>query len=135
MREIKFRAWIPTLIESPENVLVELNSEEIDEIIEAGNPIMQYTGLKDKNGVEIYEGDIVETLYDGEKDIYEIKWTGDVITLGYASQGLLTLKSIGHEFEVIGNIYEHGDLLNDPPEIPGFEGTREALQNLGTDKS
>ena len=58
MREIKFRAWIPNT-KTGKGHLIIINNEEIDELIEEGCAVMQFTGLQDSKGVDIYEGDIV----------------------------------------------------------------------------
>lgn len=73
--------------------------------------LMQYTGLKDKNGKEIYEGDVVTEWKGKTEHITDvIEWTGDMLTPSYSSQGMKTLMDIGNEFEVIGNIYENPEL-------------------------
>ena len=67
--------------------------------------LMQYTGLKDKNGKEIYEGDIVKCLRPNnfkDKEIIIVK----IPTLGKYSDFMNII-----EIEVIGNIYEHPELL------------------------
>ncbi|NMF06272.1 YopX family protein [Clostridium beijerinckii] len=84
--------------------------------------IMQYTGLKDKNDKEIYEGDIVKVQYAftvSDKS-YNFKVCYDEDNAGFLLKEIT--KSCGtiewfdnlseHEFEVIGNIYENSELLN-----------------------
>lgn len=84
--------------------------------------LMQYTGLKDKNGKEIYEGDIViVTCYSYEQ--IESESTGEVVysealacfALSDGENGFATLSDLQGpfrtEYEVIGNIYDNPDLL------------------------
>jgi len=83
--------------------------------------LMQYTGLKDKNGKEIYEGDIVEA-YDGTRDVVKIgRYNVDVAEYGCPVCGVYTNSGIVYhalfgwdwagEVKVIGNIYENPELV------------------------
>ena len=76
--------------------------------------LMQYTGLKDKNGVEIYEGDIVR--YEFNKLNYRIEFVNAEFTARRFYQNIENLYptefDYGKECEVIGNIYENPELLN-----------------------
>lgn len=74
--------------------------------------IGQYTGLKDKNGVEIYEGDIVRLIYDNIEHIYQIIFDKEELdfkaTNGEKNYGK-NFQYLGccEEIEIIGNIYEN----------------------------
>ncbi|QBX21966.1 hypothetical protein Javan623_0019 [Streptococcus phage Javan623] len=78
---------------------------------------MQYTGLKDKNGVEVFEGDIVIAWSQGVKGAFEIKRRIDGLWLLYPAWKdgqfwYLSPTEDGREtIEIIGNIYENPDLL------------------------
>lgn len=133
MREIKFRAWdedikvfvpLQEWIEELKNSKVRLLDKEIitnfinlpNLLIALNNTkIMQYTGLKDKNGKEIYEGDIVSLFY--ETQISEVRFNSKYgcwevkVQLSIHSQGWDLLGNHLGESEVIGNIYENPELL------------------------
>ena len=95
-REIKFRAWdkergimkVPYFHEF-EDINIQFEDDEL--------AFMQYTGLKDKNGVESYIYDIAKDEFG---NIFEI--TDDYMLLAH----LQTIK-----FEIIGNIYQNAELL------------------------
>lgn len=82
--------------------------------------LMQYTGLKDENGKEVYEGDIVEATYcvdgcyyDTEDEYGVIQWDDKQCGFNIMFKDELLSSPISYyvSFEVVGNIYENPELL------------------------
>lgn len=118
-RLIKFRYWdrFLKMLFCSDNWIWEEWKGAIDQV-DPDRVLMQYTGLKDKNGKEIYTGDVIEgNLFD-----YRLPIMGAVVYdeehAAYALQndaGLTLLFKIDQR-EVIGNIYENPDLIDRPKE-------------------
>jgi hypothetical protein len=106
-REIKFRAWDGSQMIYPStNLLSGLRSCDI---LQRFENVMQYTGLKDNNGVEIYEGDLVQHI-DWDYP-FEIIFNNKKARFVCKMKTALT-KSIDNEYlGVVGNIYENKELI------------------------
>ena len=128
VREIKFRAWDKELkrmfyadIEQLDNGIAFL----IDGHFDDEEPVwMQYTGLKDRNDEEIYEGDIVvidTQSYEGcENRVEGVVEYSDELACYFVSDGENGIECICNIegsyttiIEVLGNIYEDSELLQD----------------------
>lgn len=132
MRWLKLRAWFP---EKQEMKLVAMHN------VYEGNTtylylspmpmsdyetieLMQYTGLKDKNGREVYDGDIVNAWSQVYKGRFEVKWRQEgsscwILYPAWKNNEFWKIHGTLHEdgqfydkgLEVIGNIYENPELL------------------------
>lgn len=115
-REIKFRAWDT---ETKEMNFDFLNKHWLRVCIESPYvELMQYTGLTDKNGEGIYEGDILQIpdLYETPENTSTTYHTAavDFEEYGFRVDGNQLCEDyqyISDECEVIGNIYENPELL------------------------
>ena len=133
MREIKFRVWDKV---HEEMINWEQYKDELvsSDFTDEGLILMQYTGLKDRDGVEIYVGDIVKQFFSVSTgyldETVEGEHTGEVVII--ASKGVCmrnpsmydtdsdeTIKTnqykhvVSYRSKVIGNVFENPELLKE----------------------
>lgn len=136
MRELRFRAWdkigkrmgevnyikYSNVQYNQVSARFKQNEKTVDEWFAYGDKdgcdniiLMQYTGLKDKNGKEIYEGDILN--YDnGIGVIGTVIWHGDGFAMKVLGAGMASNKTLYNsleDIEIIGNIYSNPELLKE----------------------
>ena len=119
MREIKFRAF-----DKKENEMFYSSMYQdktsmahglknfLSECSDIEDTLMQYTGLKDKNGVEIYEGDIIEYMTGQLKHIptkHKVTWLEDEARFSFGCK--TNTQYMFYNTVVIGNIYENPELI------------------------
>src|SRR3990167_1314131 len=123
MREIKFRAWDKKHGKMSVSLL-SLGDRWFDFVMDGKTygvenlewserlMFMQYTGLKDKNGKEIYEGDVVR---ESDNDlVFAIEWDAECamykMPKAYDEEYTYSIGAIPTELKVVGNIYESPEL-------------------------
>ena len=116
MRTIKFRFW-----DVPRGKMIfPSNNGNLDDLVESKHwKVMQFIGLKDKNGKEIYEGDILKMESYQREGVIIYYGGGFKLKLhknweGWNQPSIVSFASYcPQDAEVIGNIYEDEHLLED----------------------
>jgi len=106
-REIKFRCW-NEWADRNEMVYFTLDTAMIFENCTTNAKVMEYTGLKDKNGTGIYEGDIHK---DEENMLWEVIFDKGMFIL--ENMEIPGRQFITEDIEYIGNKYENAEMLED----------------------
>ena len=124
MRKFRFRAWDTEKNKMVKVDTIDFNNGNVNDVdfynqeIHFGfsTILLQYTGLKDKNGTEIYEGDIL-TDHGDEGPLY-VEYSNERAMFVFVDKfdpfgvtSYSTLQISYEQFEVIGNIYENPELL------------------------
>lgn len=120
MREIKFRAYckkrkaifdVTWMLFNQSDVVLQVLPDTNALVSIKNIELMQYTGFKDKNGREIYEGDIIRIYNDEINE--EDSWIDEVSYHmgGFFSGDEDLLGNVHFRAKVIGNIYENPELL------------------------
>lgn len=133
MRDIKFRIWDGAknewLASSNKDALPYYGFALVGEVmtvqsppvwsLDEGNVVEQFTGLKDRNGTEIYEGDICSFTSKTGKHVGTVEWTDDLAGFGlrmvknnflYTFSELDTMGVNLDMLEVIGNVHKDSEL-------------------------
>lgn len=126
MREIKFRAWLKEHKSMKDVMEIDIDNQTIfyywfgdhDGHFENFNKIdlMQYTGLKDKNNKEIYEGDIVKLRANHGIGVvkYYDEWGAFVVEYVKSKPlAVLGMHYYKEDIEILGNIYENPELMEE----------------------
>ncbi len=114
MRKNQFRAWDDGAMIHSHNNNINNDSQQLSWFfnkIREDAIVMQFTGLHDENGKEIYEGDIVERI---PNLIHLVEWNDDTCKFQFSDgSDINDCNNYGISKIVIGNIYQHPELLND----------------------
>lgn len=123
MRKIKFRAWHKEKKIMGEVLGIDILHKEIffsNEDVDCYEhtdfkdvELMQYTGLKDKNNKEIYEGDIVTLHNSRYKVIFKTEGARFVLRNDEFELEITFINNNNERMEIVGNIYENSELLGE----------------------
>lgn len=122
MRVIKFRAWdkadkkmYPRVGISLYGIQCYKDNDNFPEqlIIDRGQncfEIMQYTGIRDRHGKDIYEGDIVRRYINSRGNLYPSNYRKNIVIIEFKNAAW-TIRKQTDRYEIIGNIHENPELL------------------------